>query len=196
LFRLGVHYNDAYILVETNDIGGQVIDILYEDLEYENILYTQSKVTKGQILTGGFGAGKSRRGVKTTSGVKRVGCSMLKTMIEEDKLLITDYDTIHELTTFVAKKNSYEADSGHHDDLVMSLVLFGWLTYQQYFKELVDIDIRKDLYHDKIESVEEDLTPFGIIDDGLGSDFPEHEVDDDGQIWFNADDDSAPITWR
>ena len=196
LFRMGTHYNDAYILVETNDIGGQVIDILYEDLEYENILYTQSKVTKGQVLTGGFGSGNSRRGVKTTSGVKRVGCSMLKTMIEEDKLLVTDYDTIHELTTFVAKKSSYEADSGHHDDLVMTLVLFGWLTYQQYFKELVDIDIRKDLYQDKIDSVEQDLTPFGIVDDGLGSDIPKHEIDDEGQIWFNADDDSAPIKWR
>ena len=193
LFRLGTHYNDAYILVETNDIGGQVIDILYEDLEYENILYTQSKVTKGQILTGGFGSGKSRRGVKTTAGVKRVGCSMLKTMIEEDKLLVTDYDTISELTTFVAKKNSYEADSGHHDDLVMSLVLFGWLTYQQYFKELVDIDIRKDLYQDRIDSVEEDLTPFGIIDDGLGSGLPDHEIDDEGNVWFSADNKNSPI---
>jgi hypothetical protein len=193
LFRMGTYYNDAYVLVETNDIGGQVIDILYEDLEYENILYTQSKVTKGQILTGGFGSGNSRKGVKTTTGVKRVGCTMLKTLIEEDKLLITDYDTIHELTTFISKKSSYSADSGHHDDLVMSLVLFGWLTYQQYFKELVDIDVRKDLYQDKIESMEDELTPFGIVDDGLGSDFPEHEVDSDGQVWFPDDGKDLPI---
>ena len=193
LFRMGTYYNDAYILVETNDIGGQVIDILYEDLEYENILYTQSKVTKGQVLTGGFGSGNSRKGVKTTTGVKRVGCTMLKTLIEEDKLLITDYDTIHELTTFISKKSSYSADSGHHDDLVMSLVLFGWLTYQQYFKELVDIDVRKDLYQDKIESMEDELTPFGIVDDGLGSDFPEHEVDSDGQVWFPDDGKDLPI---
>jgi hypothetical protein len=196
LFRIGTHYNDAYILVETNDIGGQVIDILYEDLEYENILYTQSKVTKGQVLTGGFGSGNSRRGVKTTSGVKRVGCSLLKSMIEEDKLLITDYDTIGELSTFVSKKQSYQADSGHHDDLVMTLVLFGWLTYQQYFKDLVDLDIRKDLYQDKIDSIEEDLVPFGIFDNGIGSDLPEHEVDDEGQVWFNAEDDNSPLDKR
>ena len=75
----------------------------------------------------------------------------------------------------------------------MTLVLFGWLTYQQYFKELVDIDIRKDLYQDRIDSVEEDLTPFGIIDDGLGSGLPDHEIDDEGNVWFSADNKNSPI---
>ena len=117
--------------------------------------------------------------------VKRVGCTMLKEMIEQDKLLIEDYDIINELSAFVAKKGSYEAETGHHDDLVMTLVLFAWTSTQPYFKDLTDINIRDKLYREKIEKMEEDLMPFGFIDVGLDLDF----TDDEGTSWKVIDED-------
>ena len=192
LYRVLMEYNEAYCLVEINDIGGQVVDILNLELEYENVLYTNNKVGRGQTLSSGFGSSKSRAGVKTTASVKRVGCSLLKSMIEDDKLLVTDYDTIEELSTFISKSGSYCADSGHHDDLVMTLVLFGWLTSQQYFKDISDVDIRKDMFKEKIDMMEESLTPFGFIENDT-DDTDNIEIDSDGNVWFHGDDDR--ITW-
>jgi len=174
---VGKQYNNAHVLVELNDIGGQVADILHNDLEYENIL---------QVLDGGFGKGGSQLGLRTTSVTKRVGCATLKSLIEEDKLVIEDFNTVNELTSFIAKRQSFEADDGHNDDLVMGLVMFAWITGQPYFKELMDINIREDLYGDKIKQMEEEMTPFGFIDDGLGEDY---EVDSDGTIWTTWDND-------
>ena len=161
-------YNDAWILVELNDIGGQVADILHSDMENEFILSVNSKGRSGQVLSGGFaGQGKTALGVKTTVPIKRVGCSVLKSLIEEDKIVIEDENIIQELTSFISKRNTYEADDGHNDDLVMTLVLFSWASRQGYFKELTGTDIRKGIYQKKIEEMENSYVPFGFVSDGL-----------------------------
>jgi hypothetical protein len=161
--RTGYKYNKAYIFVEVNDIGGQVADILHSELEYEHILMSTMKGRKGQVVSGGFGRGESIFGVRTTSQVKRLGCSVLKNLIEQDKLLIEDYEIITELMSFVSKAQSYSAEDGHNDDLVMSLVLFSWLSRQPYFKELTNLDTRLALFQKEIKQLEEDLAPFGFI---------------------------------
>ena len=160
-------YNKASVLIEINDIGGQVADILHQDLEYENVMMTTYKGRAGQVMSSGFGgsSSQSQLGVRTTMPVKKLGCSILKSLIEEDKLLVEDVDTINELITFIAKKNSLEADDGHTDDLVMSLVLFAWMTRQDYFKSITDADIRSQIYEEKIRDIEDELMPFGFIAD-------------------------------
>lgn len=156
-------YNKAYVFIEINDIGGQVADILHSELEYEHVLMTSMKGRKGQVVSGGFGKGESVFGVRTTSQVKRVGCSVLKNMIEQDKLMLEDYDILTELMSFVSKAQTYAAEDGHTDDLVMSLVLFAWLSRQPYFKELTNLDTRLALYKNEIKQLEDDLAPFGFI---------------------------------
>jgi len=179
---LGKKYKDAYVLVEVNDIGGQVADILHYDLEYDNILMSMNKGRSGMVLNGGFGKGESLFGVRTTATVKKLGCSILKSLIEQDKLIIEDEDTIKELLSFVAKYNSFAADEGHTDDLVMCLVLFAWLTKQGYFKELTNIDIRKELFEGEIKKIEEDdWFSFGFISNvDTDSDDPTTK---DGESW-------------
>ena len=161
-------YNNAQVLVEINDIGQQVADILHNDLEYESIISAQWKGRAGQIVGGGFGGGDSQLGIRTTPAMKRVGCAMLKTIVENDRMIINDFDILSELTTFVANKRgtNFEAEQGQNDDLAMCLVFFAWLTNQAYFKELTDIDIRKNLYELNQQAIEDQLVPFGIIDDG------------------------------
>ena len=161
-------YNNAQVLIEINDIGQQVADILHNDLEYESIISAQWKGRAGQIVGGGFGGGDSQLGIRTTPAMKRVGCAMLKTIVENDRMIINDFDILSELTTFVANKRgtNFEAEQGQNDDLAMCLVFFGWLTNQAYFKELTDIDIRKNLYELNQQAIEDQLVPFGIIDDG------------------------------
>ncbi|HIJ11804.1 TPA: terminase [Candidatus Woesearchaeota archaeon] len=178
-------YNEAHILVEINDIGGQVADILHADLEYENILMTKVRGRKGQVLGGGFGSGDSQLGYRTTVATKKVGCSALKNMIEEDKMIINDENLIGELISFVAKKQSYEADDGHNDDLVMCLVMFAWLTTQPYFKEVMSSDIRTDIYKDRIQQIEDEMVPFGFLQTG---DEEDHEVDSVGDVWYPVND--------
>jgi hypothetical protein len=156
-------YNEAFVLVEINDIGGQVADILYKELEYENVLISSVRGRKGQTLDGGFGNSDTQLGIRTTKVVKRLGCSILKSMIESDKLLINDIDIMRELVTFISKNASYEAETGSHDDLVMCLVLFGWLSTQTYFKDLTDLDIRKTLFQKQINAIEDDVMPFGFL---------------------------------
>ena len=159
-------YNNAFCLVEINDIGQQVADILHHDLEYENIMTAQWRGRSGQIVNAGFGGGTQQLGVRTTKQLKRVGCATLKTIIENDKLEINDFDILQELTAFSVKGNSYQAEEGYNDDLVMCLVLFAWLSNQEYFKELTDIDIRKRLHASNEKALEEDTLPFGFVDDG------------------------------
>jgi len=156
-------FNKAFCLIEINDIGGQVADILHADLEYENVLMVNTRGRKGQVISGGFGGSSTQMGVRTTQVVKKLGCSVLKSLIEEDKLIIEDMETVGELITFVAKKQSFEADAGHNDDLVMCLVLFGWLSRQDYFKELTNVDTRTAIYEDEISRLEDEMTPFGFI---------------------------------
>ena len=158
-------YNNAFVLVEVNDIGEQVSNILYQDLEYENMLSTVYR-SGTQHISAGF-AGRQQMGVRTTKAVKRVGCSTLKDMVEQDKLIIEDYDYIFELSNFVSRKESYEAEEGMHDDLVMCSVLFAWLVRQEYFKDITNDDLRKRLYEENQRMIEEDILPFGFFDDGL-----------------------------
>ena len=160
-------YNNAYCLVEVNDIGGQVADILHDELEYDNIIYVSTQGRKGQVVNGGFGGkGGAMKGVKTSTAVKRIGCSILKSLIEDTKLIVEDFNTVDEFCSFVAKGDSFEAEETHHDDLVMTLVLFSWLTTQAYFKSITGSDIRKDLYEEQMKVIEEEMTPFGFVEDG------------------------------
>jgi hypothetical protein len=160
-------YNNAWILVEVNDIGDQVANILHFDLEYDNILMCSMRGRAGQIVGSGFSGKKSQLGVRMTASVKKLGCSNLKTLIEDDKLVVNDYDVISELTTFIQKHNSFEAEEGCNDDLAMCLVIFSWLVAQPYFKEMTDNDVRKRIYEEQKNQIEQDMSPFGFIDDGL-----------------------------
>jgi hypothetical protein len=170
-------YNDAWLLVEVNDIGDQVANILHFDLEYDNILMCSMRGRAGQIVGSGFSGKKSQLGVRMTAAVKKLGCSNLKTLMEDDKLLTTDYDIISELTTFSQRHNSFEAEEGCNDDLAMCLVIFSWLVAQDYFKEMTDNDVRKRIYEEQKNQIEQDMSPFGFISDGLED---MHVIIDDG----------------
>ena len=161
LARVGAKYNNAYILVEVNDIGQQVADILHLEVEYDNMLMTTVKGRSGQVLGGGFG-GTVTYGVRTTKSVKKIGCSNLKDLIENDNLIIEDIGIIAELSNFVSRAGSFAADDGQHDDLAMCLVLFGWLARQEFFRELTDTDFRSKLKESRLQHLEDDLLPFGI----------------------------------
>ena len=180
IFTTAQKYNEAFVLVEVNDIGQQVADILYHDMEYENMMMVTMHGRNGQQIGGGFSKNVSM-GIRTTKQVKRIGCATLKDLIERDNLLIDDFDTISELTTFIAKSTSWEADDGSHDDLVMTCVLFSWLVQQRYFKELTDQDIREKMFAEQAKIIEEELVPFGVIDDGFDPD--EHQIPGDDNIW-------------
>ena len=164
LYKVGIDYNNAYILVE-NNVSEQVGHILYSELEYENIIFV-NRTTTGQVVSGGFGGGKTQIGVTTDKKIKRIGCHNFKSLVEENKLLIPDADTISEISTFIEVKGSYSADDGYHDDLVMPLVLFSWLTTNSYFKELNNVNLREMMYQKQISAIEQELTPFGFYDDG------------------------------
>ena len=193
IYPIARQYNNAYTLVEINDIGGQVADILHDELEYDNIIYVSMQGRKGQVVNGGFGAkGSSINGVKTSTAVKRIGCSILKNLIEDTKLIVEDFNTVDELTTFVAKGDSFEAEDNHHDDLAMTLVLFSWLTTQSYFKSITGSDIRKDLYEEQIKNLEEEMTPFGFVDDG---DAPAAIVDNRGTVWRGGTNENLDMGW-
>ena len=178
------NYNGAYILCEVNDIGGQVADIIQYDLEYENLLMAAMRGRAGQQLGQGFSGKKTQLGVKMSTAVKQVGCSNLKALIEDDKLIIKDYDTIAELTTFIQKGQSFQAEDGCHDDLAMCLVMFAWMAMQEYFKEMHDNDVRARIYADQRDSIEQDMAPFGFINDGQEEDII---VDAQGERWEIAE---------
>ena len=181
--NIGKKYNDAYILVESNDIGAQVADVLHHDLEYENLLTVSWYGRHGQQLSSGHRKDIAY-GVRTTKNVKKIGCSNLKSLIEEDKLIITDYDIISELTTYVTNGDTFAAEDGSNDDLVTTLVLFGWVVDQQYFKELSNQNIREKLYQSKMDTIDDMTIPFGIIDDGLDD---KYELMPDGGVWQKVD---------
>ena len=174
-------YNYAYALIEVNDIGEQVATILQYDLEYENVLMCSMRGRNGQVVGSGFSGKKTQMGVRMTAAVKKTGCSNLKALVEEDKLETKDYDIISELTTFIQKKQSWEAEEGCHDDLAMCLVIFAWLVAQDYFREMTDNDVRKRIYEEQKEQIEQDMAPFGFISDGLTDE--EGFVDDEGTKW-------------
>ena len=181
IFQVAKEYNNPYILVEVNDIGDSIAATLNYDLEYPNVLMCAMRGRAGQVVGQGFSGTKTQLGVKMSITVKKIGCANLKAIIEEDKLLFNDFQIFQELTTFVQKKQAWEADEGYHDDLVMCMVLFAWLVMQDYFKEMTDQDIRRRIYEEQKNQIEQDMAPFGFVDDGLGDDT---FVDADGSFWY------------
>ena len=179
-------YNNSWLLIEVNDIGDQVANILHFDLEYDNVLMCAMRGRAGQLVGSGFSGKKSQLGVRMTAAVKKLGCSNLKTLLEDDKLLTVDYDIISELTTFSQRHNSFEAEEGCNDDLAMCLVIFSWLVAQPYFKEMTDNDVRKRIYEEQKNQIEQDMAPFGFISDGFDDvdTFFEHKT---GDRWLSAD---------
>ena len=165
-------FNKAYCVVESNDAGQLVCNGLYYDLEYENMF------VESTVKTNAIGATMSRR-------VKRIGCSNIKDLIEQKKIHIVDANTIVEMSTFVAKGQSYEASLTNHDDLMMNLVLFGWFTTTDIFLGMTDIEMKTMLYQEQLKAIQEDVVPFGFVNDDPEK--PKHEIDDDGQIWFETD---------
>jgi hypothetical protein len=176
------NYNNAWTLIEINDNGQQVADILHHELEYENILYVNNNSKHGQVVSGGFGGGAAKSGVRTDKKVKRIGCSQLKTLMEEGRLAVWDRDIISEFSTFIQVKDSYAADEGYHDDLVMPLVLFGWVTTNPYFKDLTNVNLRETIFANQIQQIEDELTPFGFYDDGREGEGPQQFVQDN-DLW-------------
>ena len=184
-------YNQAFVMVEVNDIGEQVASALQFDLEYDNLIMASMRGRAGQVLGGGFSGGRAQLGVRTTKAVKRIGCSNLKQMIEDNKLIIEDLEIITELTTFIIKGQSFEADEGCNDDLVACLFMFAWATDQQYFKELSDQDIRATMMKEQQDMLDQDMAPFGFILDGLEDENIGNMVDDYGTKWSAVVRDNA-----
>jgi hypothetical protein len=181
IYEVAKGYNNSWLLVEVNDIGDQVANILHFDLEYDNVLMCAMRGRAGQLVGSGFSGKKSQLGVRMTAAVKKLGCSNLKTLLEDDKLLTVDYDIISELTTFAQKHNSFEAEEGCNDDLAMCLVIFSWLVAQPYFKEMTDNDVRKRIYEEQKNQIDQDMAPFGFILDGIND--MTSFVDNDGDRW-------------
>ena len=161
IFRTTKSYNNAYILIEINDIGGQVADVLHFDFEIETLLYTESAGRSGKRISSGFGK-SADKGIRTTKQVKSIGCSVLKLLLEQQQLKLIDFNTINELSTFSRKGVSYEAESGCHDDLVMGLVLFAWLSTQTFFKDITDINTMMKLREKSDTQIMDELMPFGF----------------------------------
>jgi hypothetical protein len=184
-------YNNSWILIEINDIGDQVANILHYDLEYNNILMCSMKGRAGQVVGSGFSGKRTQMGVRMTASVKKLGCSNLKLLIEDDKLIINDYDIIAELTTFIQKHNTFEAEEGCNDDLAICLVIFSWLVAQEYFKEMTENDVRKRIYEEQKNQIDQDMSPFGFINDGLDEyDTPITIDNDTGDRWMIAGPDN------
>jgi hypothetical protein len=183
IYDLARAYNQAFVLIEVNDIGEQVASSMQFDLEYDNLIMASMRGRAGQVLGGGFSGGRAQLGVRTTKAVKRIGCSNLKQMIEDDKLIIQDLQIINELSTFIVKGQSFEADSGCTDDLVACLFIFAWAVDQQYFKELTDNDIRERMYAEQKDQLEQDMAPFGFVINGLEDDNIGTAVDEYGTRW-------------
>ena len=176
-------YNKAYVMIEVNDIGEQVASAMQYDLEYDNLVMASMRGRAGQILGAGFSGGKAQLGVRTTKAVKTLGCSNLKQMVESDKLVVNDYELIDELSTFVQHGQSFQAEEGHTDDLAMCCVLFAWMTNQTYFKELTNVDIRERMFLEQQDQLEQDMAPFGFMDNGVDDPLGENIVDEYGQRW-------------
>ena len=176
-------YNQAFVLIEVNDIGEQVASTMQFDLEYDNLIMASMRGRAGQVLGGGFSGGRAQLGVRTTKAVKRIGCSNLKQMIEDDKLIIQDLQIISELSTFIVKGQSFEADDGCTDDLVACMFIFAWATDQTYFKELTDMDIRQTMMREQQDMLEQDMAPFGFMVNGLEDENIGTMVDEYGTRW-------------
>jgi len=188
IYRTVTKYNNSWTLIELNQDGGQVANDLHDDYEYENLIYIVPSGRKGQVASlEGFGK-KIQLGVKTSAATKRIGCSMLKSLVEDHKLVVEDFETISEFYTFVSKRKSFEADIGKNDDLVMTLVLFGWLTAQPVFNELKSDNIKMQLLDQRLQKQEELMTPLGFYYNGSTDQEEDVKIkDSDNQFWERDD---------
>ena len=170
IYKYAKSYNDAYVVIESNDQGTVVCNGLYHDLEYENV-HVESAVKANAI------------GIEITRKSKRIGCSAIKDILETNKLKIVDDETILEISTFEAKGQSYEASDGNHDDLMMILVMFGYFASSSYFGDMTNINLKQMLFDQKMQEIENDVVPFGFIDDGTAHmEVLEHNEKDHWQI--------------
>ena len=185
IYQVAKSYSEAFVMIEINDNGQQIADILHQDLEYENIVYTTVKGRAGQIMGAGF-AQNNQRGVRTTKQVKRLGCVNMKTMIEKQQIILNDFHVINELSTFIHKGNGYEAESGAHDDLVMCIVLLAWATTQTFFKELTDTDFRAKILAEREKMWEDEVLPFAFYDDGQTKE-NDLNINNYGESWLHED---------
>ena len=183
IYEVARAYNQAFVLIEVNDIGEQVATAMQFDMEYDNLIMASMRGRAGQVLGGGFSGGRAQLGVRTTKAVKRIGCSNLKQMIEDDKLIVEDLEIISELSTFIVKGSSFEADGGCTDDLVACMFIFAWATDQTYFKELTDMDIRGTMMREQQDALEQDMAPFGFVINGLEDENIGEMVDEYGTKW-------------
>ena len=183
IYQVARAYNQAFVLIEVNDIGEQVANNLQFDLEYDNLVMAAMRGRAGQVMGGGFSGGRAQLGVRTTKAVKQIGCSNLKQLVESDKIIIEDFDIINELSTYIVHGSSFQAEEGCNDDLVMCCVLFAWATDQTYFKELTDNDIRVQMYKDQQNQIEQDMAPFGFVVNGLEEENIGGAVDEYGTKW-------------
>ena len=183
--EIAKRYNEAHILTEVNDIGQQIAEALQFEIEYPNVLMCTQKGRAGQILGAMFSGRGSSLGVRMTKQIKRVGCANLKTLIEGDKLIINSFKIIEEMSTFAKRGQSWQAEDGANDDLMMCLVIFGWVSNQGYFKELTNQNARMQMYAEQQNLIEEDMAPFGFVDDGVNSDpMNEETIDEYGDRWI------------
>jgi len=191
--RVAKSYNRAWCLIEVNDIGDQVASILNYDLEYPNLMMCAMRGRAGQQLGAGFSGSKTQLGVKMSVATKKLGCSNLKTLVEESKLIFEDYNIVQELTTFIQKNNSFQAEEGCNDDLAMCLVIFSWVVAQDYFKEMTDNDVRKEIYNEKENQIEQDMSPFGFFSDGTEEGT---FVDRSGDVWHTDEYGDMSHMWE
>jgi len=173
IYKYANLYNDAYVVIESNDQGGLVCQGLYQDLEYENI-HMESAIKADRI------------GIEMNRKVKRLGCSAIKDILENTKLDIIDENTILEISTFVSKGQSYEASDGNHDDLMMNLVLFGYFVSSQFFADMTDINLKEMMFARKMKEIDDDVPPVGFIDDGLDQVRQEEEQKEMGWHTFEG----------
>jgi len=183
IHQIAKAYNQSFVLIEVNDIGEQVANAMHYDMEYDNMIMASMRGRAGQILGGGFSGGRAQLGVRTTKAVKSIGCSNLKQLVEDNKIIIEDFDTINELSTFIVKGSSFEADDGCNDDMVACLFIFAWCTDQTYFKELTNNDIREQMYRENQDQLEQDMAPFGFVVNGLEDENIGEMVDEYGTRW-------------
>ena len=183
IYEVARAYHQAFVLIEVNDIGEQVANTMQFDLEYDNLIMASMRGRSGQVLGGGFSGGRAQLGVRTTKAVKKIGCSNLKQLIEDDKLIVEDLEIINELSTFIVKGQSHEADDGCNDDLVACLFIFAWSVDQQYFKELTDNDVRMTMLREQQDALEQDMAPFGFVVNGLEDENIGNMVDEYGTKW-------------
>lgn len=191
--RVAKSYNRAWCLIEVNDIGDQVASILNYDLEYPNLMMCAMRGRSGQQLGSGFSGAKTQLGVKMSVATKKLGCSNLKTLVEESKLVFEDYNIVQELTTFIQKNNTFQAEEGCNDDLAMCLVIFSWVVAQDYFKEMTDNDVRKEIYNEKENQIEQDMSPFGFFSDGTEEGT---FVDRSGDVWHTDEYGDMSHMWE